>query len=87
MRKPSADQWPKTTVWVALARPGTSNQGRKPAGARSGGPLCLNSMRPSGVQKRMRVIAFTITRSRSQPARSSDQQAGSLPYMCARKSR
>ncbi len=87
MRRPSADQWPQTIAWSALARFGTSNHGRHPAGALATGPLALNSIAPPGEQKRMRVIALTTTRRRSQPARSSLQDVGVLPHMLARKSR
>jgi hypothetical protein len=48
-------------------------------GARAVSPLVSNSMTPSRVQKRMRVIAFTMTRSRSAPFKSSDQRSGRDP--------
>ena len=73
-----------------LARFGAANQGTQPAGPRSGGPLepgARNSIAPAGVQKRMRVMAFTTTRRRSQPTRSSRHDWGSEPHMLARKSR
>ena len=38
-------------------------------------------------QKRMRVMALTITRSRSHPTRSWDHARGSLPQRCFRKAR
>ena len=44
-------------------------------------------MTPSAVQKRMRVIAFTITRSRSMPRRLSSQASGFQPYSSARNRR
>ena len=49
-------------------------------------PLLWKSMCPPGVQKRMRVIALTMTRRRSQPASVSLQAAGSLPHMRAMNS-
>jgi len=73
MRRPSADQCPQTTTLAALFLPGTSNQGKKPRGARVVSPLVSNSINPSGVQKRRRVIAFTMTRRRSAPRKSADQ--------------
>jgi hypothetical protein len=42
-------------------------------------PFALNSMTPSSVQKRIRVIAFTITLIRSGPVRASFHAVGSLP--------
>ena len=39
---------------------------------------------PAAVQKRRRVIALTITRSRSQPESASLHSSGLLPYMCFR---
>jgi len=46
---------------------------------RSSRPFVRNSITPSGVQKRRRVIALTITRSRSIPRSSSFQRSGSEP--------
>ena len=48
--KPSVDQWPKTMVTSAEARPGTSNQGTNPSGCAPGADLIDNAMRPLGVQ-------------------------------------
>ena len=79
MRKPSADQWPQITVWSALLLPGTSNHGKWPAGASVVSPLVRNSMTPSGVQKRKRVMALTITRRRSIPRKLSSQRSGREP--------
>jgi hypothetical protein len=66
-------------VLPALFLFGTSNHGRKPSGARAVSPLVSNSMTPSGVQKRNRVIAFTMTRSLSAPLRSSVHRSGREP--------
>ena len=63
----SVDQWPQTIVVPADARWSCSNHGRKPAGAISGPRFSLNSIVPSAVQKRIRVQALTMTRSRSKP--------------------
>jgi hypothetical protein len=65
MRRPSADQCPHTIGTPRVLRPGTSNQGRWPGSAFSTSPFTLKSIAPSGVQNRIRVIAFTMTRSRS----------------------
>ena len=74
--RPSADQWPQTIL--GSSRGGrASNQGTKPAGALS--LLTWKSIRPSGEQKRIRVIALTITRRRPQPSSASSQCAGLLP--------
>jgi hypothetical protein len=78
-RKPNADQWPQTIGTPRVLRTGTSNHGMNPCGAFSSSPLTRKSMTPSAVQKRMRVIAFTITRSRSMPRRLSRQASGFEP--------
>ena len=83
---PRVDQWPKATVTSAVWRPGTSNQGMKPAGAAAALALVSNSITPCAEQKRKRVSAFTIIRRRSTPVKSSCQAAGSLPYICCKKS-
>ena len=84
--QPSVDQWPKATTSAAVRRSGTSNQGMNPSGAPCAPSLLLNSIVPSAVQKRRRVSALTITRSRATPCSAPSQRAGSLPYICVRKS-
>jgi hypothetical protein len=50
-----------------------------PGGALAVSPLVANSITPSAETKRMRVIAFTMTRSRSMPVSASDHAAGREP--------
>src|SRR5260370_29110152 len=83
---PSVDQWPNAIVALAVARPGTSNQGMRPGAACSADSVLSKSMTPCAVQKRSRVKALTMTRRRSQPCRSGDQRSGWLPYMACKKS-
>ena len=47
---PSVDQWPQMIRSPALARPGTSNQGRSPSAWVPGAPFSLSPRVPSGVQ-------------------------------------
>ena len=67
-------------AWPAFRRPGMSNQGVQPSSVASpGSPLNLSTMAPLASHTRSRVIAFTITRSRSMPTSSSLQRSGSSP--------
>jgi hypothetical protein len=50
---------------VLLARPGTENHGKSPAGNVALSPLYRSCMTPSRVHTRIRVMALTITRNRA----------------------
>jgi len=66
-------------VWVALRRPGMSNHGMSPSLASPGSPLYESAIAPSARQTRSRVMAFTMTRSRSIPPSEPLQREGSSP--------